>query len=103
MTIPLVSRVDPSIFWAPTFFFRVTTVSREDIAIKLEYIRHNLPILEHESTVYKSLAGGVGICDGTERSVIFMHDKHNLGGTVRYASVNNHLGIGTLKPFAEDL
>ena len=33
----------------------------EDIAIKLEYIRHDLPILEHKSTVYKSLAGGVGI------------------------------------------
>ena len=38
-------------------------LSRED---KLEYIRYNLPILEHESTVNKSLAGGVVICDGTD-------------------------------------
>ncbi|SLM36806.1 casein kinase i [Lasallia pustulata] len=35
--------------------------SGEEIAIKLESIRQDLPILEHEATVYKSLAGGVGI------------------------------------------
>ncbi len=26
---------------------------------------------------------------------ILYHDKHRLGGTTRYASVNNHLGVGT--------
>ncbi|MCJ1248804.1 serine/threonine protein kinase [Trapelia coarctata] len=35
--------------------------SGEQIAIKLEYIGHDLPILEHEARVYKALAGGVGI------------------------------------------
>jgi casein kinase I family protein HRR25 len=33
----------------------------EDVALKLEYIKKDLPVLEYESHVYESLAGGVGI------------------------------------------
>lgn len=33
----------------------------EEVALELEYIRKDLPVLTHESQVYESLAGGVGI------------------------------------------
>ena len=31
------------------------------LSLSFEYMGHDLPILEHEATVYKSLVGGVGI------------------------------------------
>lgn len=31
------------------------------------------------------------------------YDKHKLGGTTRYASVNNHLGVGTYKSICKRL
>jgi casein kinase I family protein HRR25 len=33
----------------------------EEIAIKLEYIGDNMPILEYEADIYKDLSGGAGI------------------------------------------
>ncbi len=42
-------------------FVKVEDTDCDKGPILLEYIRHDLPILEHKSTAHKSLAGGVGI------------------------------------------
>jgi hypothetical protein len=33
----------------------------EEIAIKLEYIGDNMPVLNHEADIYNALSGGTGI------------------------------------------
>ncbi|KAF8694648.1 hypothetical protein AX14_001970 [Amanita brunnescens Koide BX004] len=42
-------------------YLGINIISGEAVAIKLESIKAKYPMLEHESRVYKTLAGGIGI------------------------------------------
>ena len=42
-------------------YLGINIFSGEEVAVKLESIKTTCPQLEHESTVYNALAGGVGI------------------------------------------
>ena len=42
-------------------YLGINIISGEAVAIKLESVKAKYPMLEHESRVYKTLAGGIGI------------------------------------------
>jgi serine/threonine protein kinase len=51
----------PTKFIVGIVYYAVNVISKEDVAIKFESIDVEYPQLQYEHSIYKSLAGGIGI------------------------------------------